>query len=307
MHHAEISYRHQIRLNRAINFVHRFCAETLSLEQLAEVACLSKYHFARIFTEYLGESPIAFSSRIKLERAAFMLAFCRDRPIFDIASRCGFASNQTLARAFKNRFEYSPRDFRANHVFRVGTNETLSELERALTSLRSRVPAENSNITESSKIRVVQQPDLCVAYIRNFGKYGSQGSIPAIHQTIKKWAKDHSLWRSNTRIIGASWDSPRITPEQLCRYDACISIPEYTPLPDDIPIQIIPGGLYAVIRVDPLVDEIPLFWESFLLLLKDWPRFKQFNLRFGPYYEVLDIDESSDSSTLDLYAPVSFS
>ena len=297
--------RQQILLNRAINFADRFSTDNVTLDQIASVACLSKYHFSRVFTDQFGESPIAFSSRIKLERAAYMLAFCRNWSILDIANRCGFSSSQTFSRAFKSKFEFKPREFRANHIFRLGSADTLSELEKVFAWLKSYTLTESRNERFNPDIKIIQQPDIPVAYVRNFGEYGSQGSVLKTNHTIKKWAQDNDLWRSDTQIIGASWDSPRITPNQLCRYDACIQLPSQAPIPENVPVQVIPGGPYAVIRVNSPANEIPLIWECFLLLLKDWPRFKNYNFRFGPYYEVFDIDGTSGLTKLDLYAPIS--
>ena len=306
MGNTELTCRHQIRLNRAINYVHSLCDDTLSLDQLARVACMSKYHFARVFGDHVGESPIAFSSRIKLERAAYMLAFCRDWSITELADACGFASGQTFCRAFKRRFEFSPRDFREQHVFRVGGPETDHQLERAIASLCSQASESDSGTPDCSLIRVVQQPDIRVAYVRNLGSYGSRGTIPQAYRVITQWAKANGFSHPATQLIGVSWDNARITPERVCRYDACIPLSDHTQVPNDVSVQIIPGGLYAVIRTNPQLDEIPLIWESFLLLLKDWPGFKRLTLRVGrPYYEIYTARGLNGCATLDLYAPVS--
>ena len=42
------------RINRVINFVHANLHDDIDLYRLADVACLSKYHFARVFDAQLA-------------------------------------------------------------------------------------------------------------------------------------------------------------------------------------------------------------------------------------------------------------
>ena len=305
MNYQETSHRHDVRLNRSMNYAHQFYADVVSLDQMASVACLSKYHFARLFGDYVGESPIAFASRIKLERAAYLLAFCRDWSVSEIAAACSFSSGQTFARGFKHRFGATPSTFRQEHVFHLGQRAGREQLMKALLALGEHPDTFDSGNIGYSRIRLVRRPAIRVAYIRNLGPYGSGGDIPRAEQAIKDWALAHDFWQPEKSVIGVSWDNAHLTPENACRYDACIPLPHHQEVPEDVSVQTIPGGFYATIRANPEVEEIPLIWESFLLLLKDWPRFKSLGLRVSqPYFEIYSGSDAPGNSTLDLYAPV---
>jgi AraC-like DNA-binding protein len=86
-------------------------------EELAGRAHLSRFHFDRLVSAALGESPAAFRRRILLERAASRLA-TSDRPATEIALEAGYASLEAFTRAFGRTFGVSPSRFRA-----LGTRE----------------------------------------------------------------------------------------------------------------------------------------------------------------------------------------
>ena len=92
--------RYANQLNNVLNFAHANGDKTLRLEQLASRACLSKYHFTRIFGDCLGESPARFLRRIRLERAACLLKQERQLSIADVSWRCGFSTPQLFSRVF---------------------------------------------------------------------------------------------------------------------------------------------------------------------------------------------------------------
>lgn len=71
-----------------------------SLTVLAEVACLSVYHFARMFKASFGCSPHAWVMHRRLERARTLLAAGRLRP-GEVASRCGYAHLSHLNAALR--------------------------------------------------------------------------------------------------------------------------------------------------------------------------------------------------------------
>ena len=77
-------------------------ANDQTLSDLAAALGLSPSHAHRILTESLGETPKEYTLRLRLDRAAGMLATTRDT-ILDIALVCGFESHEVFARAFRRR------------------------------------------------------------------------------------------------------------------------------------------------------------------------------------------------------------
>ncbi|MFP4002592.1 MAG: hypothetical protein ACLFV8_02360, partial [Alphaproteobacteria bacterium] len=57
------------RLLRAREAIHDRQGADCTLDELAEIACLSKYHFLRVFSEAFGETPLALARRLRLDAA----------------------------------------------------------------------------------------------------------------------------------------------------------------------------------------------------------------------------------------------
>ncbi len=97
----DAQYHH--RMNRAINFAEDHCGGDIDLHAMADAACLSKYHFLRQFKIHVGETPVRFLQRIRLERALRKLVFLRQTPITEIALDSGFSSLQSFSSAVQAR------------------------------------------------------------------------------------------------------------------------------------------------------------------------------------------------------------
>ena len=72
-----------------------------SLETLAAVACLSKYHFLRVFKEVVGRTPAAYACELRLRFAAETIA--RGVSIEAAARRVGYSNRHALIRALKKK------------------------------------------------------------------------------------------------------------------------------------------------------------------------------------------------------------
>ena len=83
----------------------------LSLETLSRQFGYSPFHFHRLFSRAVGESPRQHVHRLRLERAAYKLAVTSDS-VLAIALAVGFRNHETFSRAFKRAFGYTPKNYR---------------------------------------------------------------------------------------------------------------------------------------------------------------------------------------------------
>jgi AraC family transcriptional regulator len=102
----------RIRLNRVLDYMSQNLGADISLEELASVACLSIYHFARSFKLATGTAPFHYFSDLRISRAKDLLTDPR-KTLEDIASSTGFSSGANLTRAFKKSVGVSPTQYRA--------------------------------------------------------------------------------------------------------------------------------------------------------------------------------------------------
>lgn len=107
------------RLRRARDFVEGGLDGKLSLESVARAACLSPYHFHRLFVAAFGETPHGYVVRRRLERARHLLART-ERPVTEVCLDAGFCSLGSFSALFRRRFGLSPRQFRAAQKSKIG-------------------------------------------------------------------------------------------------------------------------------------------------------------------------------------------
>ena len=240
----EAATRH--RVNRVINYVHANLDGPLDLDGLASVACLSKFHFTRVFQAHCRETPFRYLWRVRRERAARRLVYDAEAAVTDVALGCGFASSQTFSQAFKARFDRSPTSFRSCPVW-IPQSWPIAPLSRPPTT---------------DMVRVVRRPAYRVAYIRHFGSYRREaGGISAAFFRLNAWAQARGLGARDLPRIGVCPDNRRITPEAFCSYDACLPVPPEVGEDRVVSIQTIPAGSYAVLPVACPSAELLSHWE----------------------------------------------
>jgi AraC family transcriptional regulator len=100
------------RLQRVQDFIEAHLDDPLGVDDLAAVACLSPFHFARAFKAATGEPPHRYLAARRCARAKAMLV-ARSASISEIAWRCGFSSAANFGRAFKRATGISPAAYRA--------------------------------------------------------------------------------------------------------------------------------------------------------------------------------------------------
>jgi AraC family transcriptional regulator len=203
--------------------------QDLSAPALAEVTGLSTSRFHRVFVAAMRETPHAYVTRLRLDRAAFYLA-TQGTAIVDVALAVGYSAPETFSRAFLRRFATSPSAYRAAApvAARAAAPRPGLEQEAAEPALSTVRPAE-----------LRAQP---VAFVRHVGPYedvdGSQ------FDELAAWARGRGgvtgPW------LGIGHDAPDITPAQLLRFDACLGVAAESRGRDRVAFQTVPGGWYAV-------------------------------------------------------------
>ncbi|GFE81117.1 hypothetical protein GCM10011487_31170 [Steroidobacter agaridevorans] len=97
-------------LNRACSYIAENLGERFTLDDLARQAGVSRFHFARLFRVSMGESPMAYLLKSRIERAKQML-LQDDRPVCEIAASLGFCDQSHLTRTFRRMTGLTPREF----------------------------------------------------------------------------------------------------------------------------------------------------------------------------------------------------
>lgn len=86
--------------------------EELTLDELSVRVGRSKYHLSRAFRDYYHVTPGAYLTSVRLARAKELLAET-DLPVREIGRRVGLSNSAYFTTLFKQRFGYSPKEYRA--------------------------------------------------------------------------------------------------------------------------------------------------------------------------------------------------
>ena len=99
------------RLARVLDFIEANLEDQLTIDHLAQVACLSRFHFARAFKAATGQPPHRYISNRRLQRAKALLVD-GDRPLADIALALSFSCQANFSRAFRGATGRTPGQYR---------------------------------------------------------------------------------------------------------------------------------------------------------------------------------------------------
>ncbi|MBX5045592.1 AraC family transcriptional regulator [Rhizobium lentis] len=236
---------YESRLRRVSAYIHDHLDEELDMERLAEIACLSSYHWHRIYRAIYGETLAATVKRLRLHRAAGEIVRT-ELAVSEIAKRSGYPNLQSFNRIFKSVYGIPPARYRkegSHTAFELSPNGKTKAM---------------FNVT----IREIEPTELiCVAHT------GSYMQIGKAFETLFGTLYARGLARPDMRMIGVYLDDPDIVPAEKLRSIACVT--GTSDLPADPPLErrTIEGGPYAVLRhKGPYAD----MYKAYQWLYSEW-------------------------------------
>ena len=109
---ADTADSHERAVQRVISTFRERLDENISLEEMAAVAYMSRYHFNRTFRQVTGLPPCRFLTKLRVE-AATQLLLNTDSSVTDICLEVGYTSLGTFVRRFSDLLGISPMRLRA--------------------------------------------------------------------------------------------------------------------------------------------------------------------------------------------------
>lgn len=101
---------------RAITAMQERLGDELKIDDLAQAALFSKFHFSRVFQRVTGLSPGRFLSAMRLEEAKRLLT-ATSLPVTEISVQVGYSSVGTFSSRFKSSVGVSPTSYRQRQRF----------------------------------------------------------------------------------------------------------------------------------------------------------------------------------------------
>ncbi|OEK04831.1 helix-turn-helix domain-containing protein [Roseivirga misakiensis] len=102
------------RISRSVDYIHTCYKESISLDKLASIACLSKYHYLRTFKMIYNCTPQQMIASLRFKKAKSAL-LNSNTSIVEIAPSLGFSEIASFTRFFTKHAGLSPKAFRQNN------------------------------------------------------------------------------------------------------------------------------------------------------------------------------------------------
>lgn len=258
-------------INQALNYIYKNLDKSLTVEEIAEKCCFSKYHFNKLFKLIVGESIYSFIKRMRLERAAFRLKTSRNRSITDIAIETGY-SPSNFASAFKQYFGVCASEFKlmSNAPFKESFNHVVEHIQN--------LKKDEKIFTEiDKKVQIRRITGMNLLYKRVICNYSRD--LKDAWELFCKESEEQLSFNKVGRFVGISYDDPLIVDEDRCIYDMCIEVNQVS----GINVHRISAGMYACYEFHDEVDKLILIFNEIFSL---WIPFCKYELDNRPTLEI---------------------
>lgn len=217
--------KYQDRLLRVLTHIHDNPAEDLSLDRLADIAAMSRFHWHRVFQAMTGETCAQAVRRVRIYRAASWLLHSSS-PIADVAKRVGYRHPGSFARTFKDEIGMSPEAFRkAGRPVRPSGPSRIGDFQM--------FPIEKKTL-----------PARRAAALMHVGPYEESD---ACFQKMLGLTTQHNLWPNVRGMIGVHYSDPNVTPKAELKMHAGVILADGCAVSDELEEVRLEGGAHAVL------------------------------------------------------------
>jgi AraC family transcriptional regulator len=217
--------------NDMMYYIYTHIETHIDIQELSDTLEVSKFYMHRIFKEAFGKNIYESIKSIRLQKASSMLLTNKYSTISDVANECGYSSQSSFIKVFKERFGMTPKAWR-NKGYKHYSDKILHQSKLALASR-----ADFNHLTPI----IVKMPAMESYYIRN---KGYNINIRETWQKMQTWILSNNI--DNPTQIALLHDNPTITPLADCQYVACVAEPKTQKITSErLPKFQIAGGVYA--------------------------------------------------------------
>ncbi|UCN00423.1 AraC family transcriptional regulator [Sulfurimonas sp. SWIR-19] len=217
--------------NDILYYIYTNIDTDINMDELAQQFNISKVYMHKIYKEVFGRNIYESIKSIRLQKASSLLLTNKYSTITQIAALCGYSSQTSFIRVFKERFSMTPTAWKKGG-HKAYSQTILAESKKAIAS-----NATYNNIEAT----IVNMPQIEVYYMRHNG-YNDQ--IKQTWQKVQTWTYSNNI--KDYEHIALFHDNPTVTHLEECQYVACIKVNDKSKIDyERLPKLNIAKGVYA--------------------------------------------------------------
>lgn len=277
-------------LQRALDHIEAHLREHFELEDLADEANYSIWHFHRLFSAWVGYTVGDYVRRRRMSEASRELVFHSD-PIKEIARRYQFESQEAFTRAFKSFSGFTPGQLRREQGPLVRFSPI--NLTQSIKHFRKGVLMLKPQIRRKAAFTVM----------------GLAGQFTMENNTI------HLLWDDFNRrdkeipnaihdaAIGVCYHDDNYSPEKSFTYMAGFAVSKVEEIPAGMSVRDLPEGEYAVFEHKGALDSLSATYD---MIYREWLPSSEYELDPRDDFELYDerFDYGKPESILEIWIPI---
>ena len=284
-----MDYSRQIQ--KALNFMEGRLTFNVELEDLADIANFSMFHFHRLFVGIVGYTPMDYLRRRRLSEAARELVYSL-RPIKSIAHRYQFESQASFTRAFGKQFALSPGKVRTTkHAF-----DYFAPIDVKKEFKRKGVESMEVKIVEKEAMKIVGMKTSTT--IKN-------NVVPQLWDKFNKVSCQIENVKVKKVALGVcpTVDTKDFNEETPFEYIAGLIVENFDKVPEGMTTYEIATQKYAVITHKGALDKLQETYDYFYSI---WPKESGQEFSGGAEFELYDerFMFGSPDSEMDIYRPI---
>jgi len=223
--------KHTKIANDIMYYIYTHIDTHIDIDELSKTLDINKFYMHKIFKNTFGKNIYESIKSIRLQKAASLLLTNEHSTISEIANSCGYSSHASFIKAFKKRFELTPKEWR---------NGGYKEYSDAILQASNITPASSIDFEKLSPT-IYNMPTIESYYIRNRGYINN---VKETWQKLYTLLLTHEIKEYSTMAL--LHDNPTITDLNECQYIACLGTHEKKEiLSEKLPKFQISGGVYA--------------------------------------------------------------
>jgi AraC family transcriptional regulator len=260
------------KIKNALLFIESNLSKELHWKEISRHCGISEFHFHRIFSSRMQETPREYIIRRRLEKALGKIAYrCSEINLVDVAFECGYSSQSNFNKAFKAYFGVTPGQvIQGNDPknSKLGKIKSKYGKDFSIASLYpdQEIIKDHKEKEKNMKVEIKEFEERNVVYAVSKQGYKQESVFNTWNQLMTSLATLGNPV-DTLQVFGVGHDNPQVTPEEKCRYYACVLKEELTSVPNNTLETKFPKGRYACFNYKGPSDKLIQFY---LDIYKSW-------------------------------------